>query len=389
VTTDYTSWFPVNHQIGPLKSSLDYQAIPSLTTIDLGHFSPAAGNGFYFNNNALSAETIGNFLALCASSDSYTSGVIQVQNNTAPSGQAAFNNILTISKRGVRTQYDDIGIFGWTSDVDFSALSGLTGAINIDASGAVHLLNTDPTLGAISRDGTFAGASVTITSNASLLDVVMHLRAVVGQMTVQDNPLLTSVTVTNLTQFLNSSFNNPIGADFENNADLASVSFPDLVTSGYVYITNNPNLASVNFPKLQTLLNPIANWSAIENSLIPTISFPQLTAITVLFITSNSLLTSVSFPLLVSTEQVLNIAANPLLTTIDIPSFVPANGNGFDFSGNALTVANVNAILARFAAATGFTGGIDVSGGTSAAPTGQGIIDVATLVGRGVEVTTN
>lgn len=66
------------------------------------------------------------------------------------------------------------------------------------------------------------------------------------------------------------------------------------------------------------------------------------------------------------------------------------NGVVVDLSINAIT--NTNAILAAMVQAFnsgGVVGSIDLSGGTNAAPTGQGIIDKATLIAATWTVTTN
>ena len=84
------------------------------------------------------------------------------------------------------------------------------------------------------------------------------------------------------------------------------------------------------------------------------------------------------------------IQSNTHLTTVSFPNYVPTNGHADIYTINAFSAATVNAILARYIANAGFvSGSIDISGGTNAAPTGQGITDKATLVTRGVTVTTN
>ncbi len=112
-------------------------------------------------------------------------------------------------------------------------------------------------------------------------------------------------------------------------------------------------------------------------------------------------LVSIAFPNLINIDPgnsqggYFTITFCPLLTTISLPVFIPNTGGSgnasYGFFGNALSVATVNALLHQFAATPGFnTGGaLNLSGGTSAAPTGQGITDKATLIGRGVSVTTN
>ncbi|HMT01761.1 MAG TPA: hypothetical protein PKD00_00385, partial [Burkholderiales bacterium] len=75
------------------------------------------------------------------------------------------------------------------------------------------------------------------------------------------------------------------------------------------------------------------------------------------------------------------------LTTADITDSVSWIGLGF--RNCAITLdTDVNAILAHLVS-IGFTGSLDIMGGTNAAPTGQGILDVATLIGNGASVITN
>lgn len=56
--------------------------------------------------------------------------------------------------------------------------------------------------------------------------------------------------------------------------------------------------------------------------------------------------------------------------------------------GNALNSASVNRVLSALVAA-GNTVTCNLSGGTSAAPTGQGLTDKATLISNGSTITTN
>jgi hypothetical protein len=67
--------------------------------------------------------------------------------------------------------------------------------------------------------------------------------------------------------------------------------------------------------------------------------------------------------------------------------------NTANFAINALPAAAVNQILADFVVSLGISGRVvctvTLSGGTNAAPTGQGILDEATLIAAGWTVTTN
>jgi hypothetical protein len=102
-------------------------------------------------------------------------------------------------------------------------------------------------------------------------------------------------------------------------------------------------------------------------------------------------LVEISFPNLVSVPSTGFLVCKnaTLLTTVLLPNFLPGNGLTIDFSGCALTAASVNAILARCIANAAYvTGTVTLTGGTNAAPTGQGLTDKAALILRGVTVTT-
>ena len=77
------------------------------------------------------------------------------------------------------------------------------------------------------------------------------------------------------------------------------------------------------------------------------------------------------------------------LTNVSLPDFVLHNGQGLFFDSSGLSAASVNHILARAVASnvTGCT--ITLDGGANAAPTGQGIMDKATLIALGNRVSTN
>ncbi len=72
-------------------------------------------------------------------------------------------------------------------------------------------------------------------------------------------------------------------------------------------------------------------------------------------------------------------------------------GATINISGQKLTQANVNAILALLVSLDGTNGTtlwgagktLTINGGTNGAPSGQGITDKATLQGRGATITTN
>lgn len=161
--------------------------------------------------------------------------------------------------------------------------------------------------------------------------------------------------------------------------DLLSLSSNTLLSIDDADLTNNIGLTVINCDKLAS------------------ISFPLLSSMTwgYVKVILNPLLTSVSLPSLIVAGQAggwygLNISQNTSLTTIDISSYFPTDGEIGTFTLNNLSAASVNHILSRYVANPGYANGsITLNGGTNAAPTGQGIVDKATLLGRGVTVTTN
>jgi hypothetical protein len=101
-------------------------------------------------------------------------------------------------------------------------------------------------------------------------------------------------------------------------------------------------------------------------------------------------LVSVDLPEFVQSYIDFICALNASLVSFNAPNLVPFPGQYLNLGSNALNAASVNQVLARCVANSAYTSGVvDVSGGTSSPPTGQGITDAATLVTRGVTVTTN
>ncbi len=177
------------------------------------------------------------------------------------------------------------------------------------------------------------------------------------------------------------------GADIEGCDDLVTLSFPNLtgITGGAnFFIANNDALETFEMPLAVTMdlqINPSAALSTVDFSAFQTGTL----------IIRNTALTSISLPALVgSGVTLINLSTNAVLTTISIGASSLLNGFNLNSSGCALTAATVNSILAIGVANAGYTSGVlNLGGGTNAAPTGQGILDKATLLGRGVTVTTN
>lgn len=148
-----------------------------------------------------------------------------------------------------------------------------------------------------------------------------------------------------------------------------------------------PNLVSIDPTDLESYTNSISNCALLE-----TINFPLLQYSSGEFqISTNAKLVNLDLSSLVTVKYGdFTINVNPLLTSINIPNFVPENGQQISFINNALDDTSVNLLLARCVANAAYvSGSISLIGGTNSAPTGQGLTDKATLIGRGVTVQTN
>jgi len=123
---------------------------------------------------------------------------------------------------------------------------------------------------------------------------------------------------------------------------------------------------------------------------LATLSLPLLDTVVGDFnIDSDAALTSLSLPALVNVGGSVSASGTTSLTSFSAPLWLPTDGTTIFFSPSALDDTSVNLILARCIAAGVTSCTIDLSGGTSSAPTGQGIIDAADLVTAGNTVTTN
>lgn len=160
-----------------------------------------------------------------------------------------------------------------------------------------------------------------------------------------------------------------------------------LFLGGTTLTFSMPNLVSIDPSSITFSGLSVANatsMTSITAPLLATIGGGGLS------IQGCSSLTSLTFPALTHAGTGIAIKTNSSLSSLSLPVYVPVISETVDCSANALNVASVNGILARCVANAGYTAGtVDLSGGTNAAPAGQGAADKATLIGRGVTVNTN
>jgi hypothetical protein len=139
-------------------------------------------------------------------------------------------------------------------------------------------------------------------------------------------------------------------------------------------------LTTISLPALQYQgYSPFGSFSVASMASLATLSLPAM-------ISYNGTITA--------NTGLGNLASVTLGTVGTLKSIVGATIN---ISGQKLDQASVNGILALLVSLDG-TGGttlwgagktVNLSGGTSASPSGQGIIDKATLLARTATVTTN
>jgi hypothetical protein len=164
--------------------------------------------------------------------------------------------------------------------------------------------------------------------------------------------------------------------------------------SGVTIFSNNSNGALGPVPSFATF-TALTNWSWHGNpactGALP--SFAACTALTNFISNSNSL--SGTIPSFATCTKVVEFELyNNSFSGVVAGSFATQKSLSYiDMSGNALPAAAVNQVLADFVVSLGISGRVvctvTLSGGTNAAPTGQGILDKATLVAAGWTVTTN
>ncbi len=103
------------------------------------------------------------------------------------------------------------------------------------------------------------------------------------------------------------------------------------------------------------------------------------------------ILTELSLPSLASISGSIRANNATQLNIVSFPLYLPVNGSGFQFFNCSLSETSVDHILARCVANPAYVSGtIDLSGGTSSAPSSVGPgSDYDILINRGVVVTVN
>lgn len=182
-----------------------------------------------------------------------------------------------------------------------------------------------------------------------------------------------------------SGFTNGLGyLDIEGSAGVKTITITNTTEITYgAYCSDLPNLTSYVADSVVSISQSLFFASGCTR--LANISFASLASVTSSIFIDGAAISTLSFPQLVSTGNF--IMRHMTLDTIDLPLWFPANGTTIEFVDCGLTEAMVDARLANAVASAGFvSGALDLSGASNAAPSAAGLLDKATLEGRGVVV---
>ncbi|MFC4479227.1 hypothetical protein [Flavobacterium chungangensis] len=238
------------------------------------------------------------------------------------------------------------------------------GGTNYTISGTSQLLSVPYALYAGSSQSQ-GKTSIIITGDITDAQAAAQITAEFGPYT--ENIYITSTT--NLTTIDLSAIKKLVNLKIQNNLKLVNFNLSNLIE---VYndldVGNNEVLASVAFPALKILHS--YDTGILNNPSLTSISFPILTSSKGLYFQNNSILTSIDLPLLTKiTDESLSL----------------------NFNKNALSSSQVNLILQRLLNlspnAKSYVQLQDQN--PPAPPTGQGILDKATLINKGYSISTD
>lgn len=197
---------------------------------------------------------------------------------------------------------------------------------------------------------------------------------------LQNNQAVETVTFTKLVVG-----NQYIRVDYD--SALTEFSAPVLASETFIWLDNNPSLATIYLPNL-TNCNFIGVFG---DSSLRAMSLPSL--VSCLWLDTQDTgpsLVSAYLPNLRDFGAGLSFTGCPNFSHLDAPNLLVPDGVNLSFYDCSLDEYTVNLLLSRAALNPDCVSGIiNLVGARNASPTGQGILDKATLIGRGVTVKTN
>ncbi|MCC9064464.1 hypothetical protein [Flavobacterium piscisymbiosum] len=260
-----------------------------------------------------------------------------------------------------------------------TAVTGTFAAINWGAGSHFIKTEIDPT----------GGSNYTISGTSQLLSVPYALYAGSSQNKGKTSIVITGdITDAQAAAQIQSEFGPYTENIYVNGTtNLTTIDLSVVNKLVELSIIDNSNLVSINFANLQEVYS---DFDASDNQKLSTLVFPVLKKVlgADTSIQNNPSLTSISFPLLTQASG-LFFRENHSLASINLPSLKSVSGTTL-LRANALPSSQINLILSRLLNLTSEKNYIDLSGQNPLAPpTGQGIIDKATLISRNYSVTTD
>ncbi len=293
----------------------------------------------------INLNSLGNLLTLNVSSLIHLDGVLSLDSCTSLTA-LYLTHLVDGNGTLVATGLNSLDI------VDFSSLANVSGAINLQSNTLTAA--SFPLLETISEFNFTNSPLVSLFGLPSLVSCSADLNFVgLAGLIMFDAPNLATV---------DGLFTVALG-----DTHLTTIDLPSLTrSSGGLIISANPALNSVDLSALETVGAEGGDLDLSSNVSLATLDLSSLTGI----------------------AGNLSCAGCTSLTSIDLSVFVPNNGQNLDFTGCALGVTSVNAILARCVANAGYVSGT-IHLETSAIPTGAGATNVTVLGLRGVTVLVN
>ncbi len=214
-----------------------------------------------------------------------------------------------------------------------------------------------------------ADIKVTYPSSAGATDILLgytpvysfsdpSLGAIAGQIDFSNCDYLQFINL----PVLVSSGNLTVSAITPGLSPMVTLSLPSLNNAGDVTLTNLTGLTALNLPSLVS----VGNFSILNIPFLTTFSLPTNAGCASLVINGSSHMTTINLP----------------------PSFYAACSSMI-FFGLALPQAQVDAILLACVNGGLANGSLDMSGGSTAGPSGTGAANAAILIGNGWTVHTN
>ena len=279
-----------------------------------------------------------------------------------------------------------------TGDAVFTAIDSF-----INPNGAYTTLSFgNPTT--VTNDVNFSGATILGSLTMRLLETIGNdlnlqtaspltnpsfpLLATVTNQILIDGSTITTLSLPSLSSYPTSG----ITAD----ATLLTLNLPACVDDGAgqldTDVGNMTGLVTLNLAALTTVTADVT-LSASPN--LASLNLNSLVTVPGGCNFETTSLTTISLPALVTVTAGLSANGTPVVT-FSAPNWLPTDGSSSTFIGCALDVTSVDHILARHVANPAYVSGtVDLSGGTNATPSAQGLIDAGILTGRGVTVITN